>query len=124
VLLLNASLTVRASQANSHSTIGWEKFTDAIIDHVNSKLTGVVFLLWGAFAGKKGARINKVRFIFRDLSDSADHPVAKTKHLILTSPHPSPLSAYRGFIGNNHFKLANAFLEKNGKEAVDWAKLP
>ncbi|KAI9010058.1 uracil-DNA glycosylase-like protein [Hyaloraphidium curvatum] len=106
VLLLNAALSVRAGQANSHQAIGWERFTDAIIDHVNARMAGVVFLLWGAFAGKKGARIDK------------------KKHLVLQSPHPSPLSAHRGFLGNNHFKQANAYLVQKGKTPIDWSSLP
>ena len=102
VLLLNAVLTVRAHQANSHKDIGWEEFTDAAIKAVNAQDRPVVFLLWGAPAGKKAALL--------------DNP----KHLVLKAPHPSPLSAYRGFFGCRHFSQANDFLKKNGAEPVDW----
>lgn len=102
VLLLNASLSVRAGAANSHAEIGWHAFTDAAIHAISEHGEHVVFLLWGAFAGKKEALIDW------------------TKHLVLTSPHPSPLSASRGFFGNNHFKLANEYLQKNGRGEIDW----
>ena len=102
VLLLNAVLTVRAHEANSHRGIGWEEFTDAAIEAVNAKDEPVVFMLWGAPAGRKAALLNN------------------PKHLILTAPHPSPLSAYRGFFGCKHFSKANAFLEENGVGAIDW----
>ena len=103
-LLLNSVLTVEADKPASHANMGWERFTDAIIAAVNQHLTGVVFLLWGAYAQKKGATIN------------AD------KHLILKSVHPSPLSAHRGFLGCRHFSQANEFLIKNGKAAIDWSQ--
>ena len=102
VLLLNASLTVRAGQPNSHQTIGWERFTDRVVELVNDKDEPVVFLLWGANAMKKA------RMVDRD------------KHLVLTSAHPSPLSASRGFFGCNHFKAANEFLMEHYGEAIDW----
>lgn len=102
VLLLNASLSVRAGEANSHADFGWHLFTDAVIGAVSSRCDHVVFMLWGAFAGKKEALIDW------------------TKHLVLTSPHPSPLSASRGFFGNNHFKLANQYLIENGRGEIDW----
>ncbi|CAG2113657.1 unnamed protein product [Medioppia subpectinata] len=106
VLLLNACLTVKAHNANSHSNKGWEQFTDAVIKWLNSNLSGVVFLLWGSYAQKKGSVINK------------------KKHLVLQSAHPSPLSAYRGFLGCKHFSSANDYLKKNGHKAIDWNDLP
>jgi uracil-DNA glycosylase len=102
VLLLNATLTVRARQAGSHQRKGWENFTDAAIKTLAEKRENLVFLLWGNYA------IAKRQFI--DAS----------KHLILTSPHPSPLSASRGFFGNRHFSLTNAYLKKNGIEPIRW----
>jgi uracil-DNA glycosylase len=103
VLLLNATLTVRAHQAGSHQNKGWETFTDAVIKTVSSELEGVVFLLWGGFAKKKSALIDK------------------SKHHILTSGHPSPLSANRGlWFGNNHFSKTNMLLQQMGKPAIDW----
>ena len=102
VLLLNATLTVEKDKANSHSKIGWQIFTDKIIEILNNREKPIVFLLWGNFA------ISKKNFI------------TNPNHLILESPHPSPLSARRGFFGNNHFLLANEFLEKNGIEKIQW----
>lgn len=102
VLLLNATLTVRAHQAGSHQKHGWETFTDSVIQIISNHCDHVVFLLWGAYAGKKS-----------ELVDS-------TKHLILKSVHPSPLSAHSGFFGNHHFSLANNFLLKYGKESIIW----
>ncbi|MFM2225294.1 MAG: uracil-DNA glycosylase [Bacteroidota bacterium] len=102
VFLLNAFLTVRANLPLSHSKIGWETFTDAVIKLIADKNEGVVFLLWGSFAQQKAALINA------------------SKHLILTAPHPSPLSAHRGFLGCNHFIIANQYLEQNGKLKIDW----
>ena len=102
VLLLNAVLTVRAHAAASHQGKGWENFTDAVIREVNKKDAPVVFMLWGSFARSKKAML--------------DNP----KHLILEAPHPSPLSAYRGFFGCNHFKRCNEFLSSNGLTPVDW----
>ncbi len=103
VLLLNATLTVRAHNAGSHQKKGWEQFTDAVIKTVSSQLDGVVFLLWGGFAKKKAALIDKSR------------------HHILTSGHPSPLSANRGlWFGNQHFSKANQLLARMGKEPIDW----
>lgn len=102
VLLLNTVLTVRAHQANSHRGIGWEKFTDAVIEAVNKEDRPIVFLLWGRPAQMKKAMLNN------------------PKHLILEAPHPSPLSAYRGFFGCKHFSQTNAFLEKNNLEPIDW----
>ncbi|XP_068710171.1 uracil-DNA glycosylase-like isoform X1 [Montipora foliosa] len=106
VLLLNACLTVVASKANSHKDKGWEQFTDAVIRWINSNLTGVVFLLWGAYAQKKGSFIDK------------------KKHCVLKAVHPSPLSAHRGFLGCKHFSQANQYLKKVGKKAIDWRSLP
>ncbi|KAH9499176.1 hypothetical protein Btru_004348 [Bulinus truncatus] len=106
VLLLNACLTVKSGQANSHAGHGWEQFTDAVINWLNSNLNGVVFMLWGAYAQKKGARIDK------------------KKHHILTAVHPSPLSAHRGFIGCKHFSKCNELLKKDGKSEIDWTCLP
>jgi uracil-DNA glycosylase len=102
VLLLNTVLTVRAHQANSHQGKGWEKFTDAIIKAVNEKDDPVVFMLWGRPAQTKKAMLNN------------------PKHLILEAPHPSPLSAYRGFFGCKHFSKCNEFLVQNGLEPIDW----
>lgn len=103
VLLLNATLTVRAHQAGSHQKKGWEQFTDAVIQTVSNELEGVVFLLWGGFAKKKSSLIDK------------------TKHHILTSGHPSPLSANRGlWFGNQHFSKTNDLLNRMGKEPIDW----
>lgn len=102
VLLLNTVLTVRAHQANSHQGKGWEHFTDAIIRAVNAQDRPVVYLLWGRPAQ------NKIPML------------TNPKHLILKAPHPSPLSAYRGFFGCKHFSQANEFLKKHGVEPIDW----
>lgn len=102
VLLLNATLTVRAREAGSHQNRGWERFTDVVISALSEKETGVVFLLWGSFAQKKASLIDQ------------------SKHQIFTAPHPSPLSAYRGFLGCKHFSKANAFLKSLGKEEIRW----
>ena len=102
VLLLNTVLTVRAHQPNSHQGHGWEKFTDAIIQAVNAQDRPIVYMLWGKPAQSK-------------------IPMLKNpKHLILKAPHPSPLSAYRGFFGCKHFSQANTFLKENGQEPIDW----
>ena len=102
VLLLNTVLTVRAHEANSHKGIGWEQFTDAVIQIVDKKDDPVVFLLWGTPAQKKAALLHN------------------PNHLILKAPHPSPLSAYRGFFGCKHFSQCNEFLEAHGKTPIDW----
>lgn len=103
VLLLNATLTVRAHQAGSHQKKGWETFTDAVIKTISNEKEGVVFLLWGGFAKKKAALIDK------------------NKHHILTSGHPSPLSANRGYwFGNKHFSKANEILVRNGESPINW----
>lgn len=102
VLLLNTVLTVRAHQANSHKGHGWEQFTDAIIQAVNAQDRPIVYLLWGKPAQSKMPMLTN------------------PKHLILQAPHPSPLSAYRGFFGCKHFSRANAFLEANGESPIDW----
>ena len=102
VLLLNTVLTVEQGQAHSHAKWGWETFTDKVIDVVNDACDNVVFLLWGSHAQKKGQAI-----------DSA-------KHLILQAPHPSPLSAHRGFFGCQHFSQANRYLESVGKSPINW----
>ncbi len=102
VLLLNTVLTVRAHNAFSHAGHGWEQFTDAALKALNEKDEPVVFLLWGAPAGKKAELITN------------------PKHLILKAPHPSPLSAYRGFFGCGHFSKTNEFLIKSGLAAIDW----
>ena len=103
VLLLNAVLTVRAHEAASHKSKGWEKFTDAVIKAISEEKENVVFLLWGGYAKKKGAKI--------------DH----NKHHILTSGHPSPLSANRGYwFGNNHFSQTNTYLKEHGQSEIDW----
>jgi uracil-DNA glycosylase len=102
VLLLNATLTVRENMAGSHQNKGWEDFTDAIIRAVNDKHDHVVFLLWGSYAQKKGAFIDRAR------------------HLVLTAPHPSPLSAHRGFIGCGHFKQTNDYLTAHHRAPINW----
>ncbi len=102
VLLINATLTVRDSQAGSHQKHGWETFTNRVIEVVSQEKSGVVFLLWGRFAQAK-----------ESLIDSG-------KHLILKSAHPSPLSAYNGFFGCRHFSLTNEYLENQGKNRIDW----
>lgn len=102
VLLLNATLTVRAHQAGSHQRRGWEEFTDATIRLLAEEREHLVFILWGAYAQKKGAFIDR------------------NKHLVLTSAHPSPLSAYNGFFGNKHFSQANAYLASHGIEPIDF----
>jgi uracil-DNA glycosylase len=102
VLLLNATLTVRAHLAGSHQNKGWETFTDAAIHKLAEERTGLVFLLWGSYAQKKGEFIDP------------------RKHLVLKSVHPSPLSAHRGFFGNHHFSLANDYLMKQGLTPIDW----
>lgn len=102
VLLLNTVLTVRAHQANSHQGKGWEKFTDAVIEIINQQDRPIVFFLWGRPAQNKKVMLNN------------------PKHLILTAPHPSPLSAYRGFFGCHHFSQANEFLKKYGEKPIDW----
>lgn len=102
VLLLNNVLTVQAHNANSHKDFGWEKFTDAVIEILNQQDQPIVFLLWGKPAQTKCAKLNN------------------KNHLILTAPHPSPLSAYRGFFGCKHFSKANEFLIKNGLSPIDW----
>lgn len=102
VLLLNATLTVRAHQAGSHQKRGWETFTDAVIKTLSDKRENLVFILWGSYAQSKAALIDS------------------SKHLVLKSVHPSPLSAHRGFFGNHHFTLCNDYLTKRGKEKIDW----
>lgn len=102
VLLLNATLTVKARQAGSHQKKGWEEFTDAVIRHISEEKQEVVFMLWGAYAQKKGSIIDDSR------------------HLVLKSPHPSPFSADRGFFGNGHFKKANEYLQEKGKDEIEW----
>ncbi|MGL6258370.1 uracil-DNA glycosylase [Vibrio sp. WXL103] len=102
VLLLNTVLTVEQGKAHSHAKSGWETFTDKVIEAINLHQSGVVFLLWGAHAQKKG------RFIDRD------------KHHVLSAPHPSPLSAHRGFFGCKHFSMTNQILNSQSKEEIDW----
>ena len=102
VLLLNTVLTVRAGQAHSHALLGWERFTDEVVNQINQNREHVVFMLWGSHAQKKGAFIDRGR------------------HLVLTSPHPSPLSAYRGFFGSKPFSQTNAYLQKHGQTPIDW----
>lgn len=105
VLLLNASLTVEQHSAGSHQGKGWEEFTDAVIRTINDQHEHVVFLLWGSYAQKKGAFIDR------------------KKHLVLQAPHPSPLSSYRGFSGCKHFSQANAYLTQQNRTPIDWSKL-
>ena len=102
VLLLNAVLTVEKGMANSHQGKGWEQFTDRIIQVLNQKTEGLVFMLWGGYAQKKGGMIDGSR------------------HLVLKAPHPSPLSAHRGFFGCRHFSRANEYLMTQGKDPIDW----
>lgn len=102
VLLLNAVLSVEQGRAGSHQGRGWETFTDAIVARLNEECEHLVFLLWGSYAQKKGAKVDRQR------------------HCVLSSPHPSPLSAHRGFFGCNHFREANAYLVQNGREPIDW----
>lgn len=102
VLLLNAVLTVEAAKAGSHQGKGWEQFTDKIIEVVNQECNNVVFMLWGSYAQKKGAAIDQAR------------------HLVLKAPHPSPLSAYRGFFGCRHFSQANSYLVQHNKQPINW----
>lgn len=102
VLLLNSVLTVEQSNAGAHQSKGWETFTDQIIQVVNQHCDNVVFLLWGSYAQKKGACIDQAR------------------HLVLKAPHPSPLSAHRGFLGCQHFSQTNQYLQQQGKVPIDW----
>lgn len=102
VLLLNATLTVRAHQAASHAGHGWETFTDAVVRHLATEREHLVFMLWGSYAQRKGAFIDRQR------------------HLVLASAHPSPLSASRGFFGNHHFSQANAYLAAHGQQPIAW----
>ena len=102
VLLLNATLTVHANRAGSHQNHGWEKFTDKVIQILAHEKENLVFMLWGSFAQKKGELIDRNR------------------HLVLTSPHPSPLSSYRGFFGNKHFSQTNQYLEMHGIDPIQW----
>ena len=102
VLLLNATLTVRAHAAGSHQRRGWEQFTDAVIRTLADERAGLVFMLWGNYAKAKGARIDR------------------TKHLVLTAPHPSPLSAYNGFFGCKHFSKVNDYVTAHGETPIDW----
>jgi uracil-DNA glycosylase len=105
VLLLNATLSVQAGQAGSHQKKGWEQFTDAVIDHLNREREHLVFVLWGSYAQKKGAFIDR------------------KKHLVLTCVHPSPLSAHRGFFGSKPFSQINKYLQAHGQTPIDW-RLP
>ena len=102
VLLLNAVLTVEQSRAGSHQGKGWEKFTDRVVSELNDGRSNLVFMLWGSYAMKKGAMIDRSR------------------HLVLTAPHPSPLSAHRGFFGCRHFSKANRYLWEHGQEPIRW----
>ena len=102
VLLLNATLTVEQAQAGSHQGKGWEAFTDKAIQHLNEQREGLVFMLWGSYAQKKGQFIDT------------------QKHLVLKAPHPSPLSAHRGFFGCGHFSQANQYLQGRGETPIDW----
>jgi uracil-DNA glycosylase len=103
VLLLNAVLTVERGQAAAHQGKGWEQFTDRIVSELNEHRESMVFMLWGSYAMKKGAHIDRDR------------------HLVLTAPHPSPLSAHRGFFGCRHFSKANAWLQQHGQAPIHWA---
>ncbi|SET60012.1 Uracil-DNA glycosylase [Paenibacillus sp. NFR01] len=103
VLMLNAVLTVREGQPNSHKGLGWERFTDAVMEKLNERKEPLVFILWGSHAQAKGAFIDPAR------------------HLVIQSPHPSPFSAHRGFLGSRPFSRANRFLESHGMTAIDWS---
>lgn len=103
VLLLNATLTVEQAKAGSHQKKGWEEFTDAVIAALNAQREGLVFVLWGSYAQKKGAVIDR------------------QKHRVLESPHPSPLSAHRGFFGNHQFSAINEYIEQRGEPTINWA---
>jgi len=103
VLLLNAVLTVERGQAGSHQGKGWEQFTDTIVQLLNDEREGLVFMLWGSYAMKKGVVINS------------------KKHLVLKAPHPSPLSAHRGFLGCRHFSSANHYLQQHQVSPIDWS---
>jgi uracil-DNA glycosylase len=105
VLLLNSVLSVECARAASHQGRGWEQFTDRVIDTINREREGVVFMLWGSYAQRKGAIIDD------------------TRHCVLRAPHPSPLSAHRGFFGCGHFRAANDYLEARGETPIDW-RLP
>jgi uracil-DNA glycosylase len=105
VLLLNATLSVEAGRAGSHQNKGWEQFTDAVIEHLNREREHLVFVLWGSYAQKKGAHIDR------------------RKHLVLSSPHPSPLSAHRGFFGSKPFSKINKYLQAHGQTPIHW-RLP
>ena len=102
VMLLNATLTVRQGQAGSHQRCGWEQFTDAVISRLSVERSNLVFMLWGSYAGQKVALIDS------------------TRHCILRSAHPSPLSAYRGFFGNHHFQLCNDYLQRHNIKGIEW----
>ncbi|PHS14955.1 MAG: uracil-DNA glycosylase [Kangiella sp.] len=102
VLLLNTVLTVEQGQAHSHKHLGWEKFTDVVIEKINQHNEAIVFLLWGAHAQKKGAQVDQ------------------SKHLVLKAPHPSPLSAHRGFLGCKHFSMVNEYLVSKGNKEINW----
>lgn len=102
VLLLNATLTVRANSAGSHQNKGWEEFTDAVIKIISEQKEEIVFLLWGSYAQKKGSFIDT------------------KKHLVLQSAHPSPFAAHKGFLGNRHFSKTNTYLKSVGKKEIDW----
>jgi uracil-DNA glycosylase len=106
VLLLNSVLTVRAHAANSHRGHGWERFTDRVVEVLNAQPQGLIFLLWGTPAAQKAARVDASR------------------HLVLRAPHPSPLSAHRGFLGCDHFRRANQWLEARGETPIDWSLPP
>ena len=103
ILLLNAVLTVEEGKVNAHKDKGWEQFTDKVISVINAQCENVVFVLWGAYAQKKGKHIDT------------------SKHLVINDPHPSPLSAYRGFFGSKPFSRVNAYLKSHGKEPIGWA---
>src|SRR5690606_30146543 len=102
VLLINSVLTVEQGHAGAHQGKGWETFTDRVIDALNTERDGIVFLLWGSYAQKKGQFIDRKR------------------HCVLTAPHPSPLSAHRGFLGCKHFSKTNAYLREHGQAEIDW----
>lgn len=133
MLLLNAVLTVKAHNANSHKDKGWEMFTDAVVQWLNNNLEGVVFMLWGSYAQKKGAAISRVGLgclnantlkpLFIVQRSPFSSSAFQKRHHVLQAVHPSPLSAHRGFFGCRHFSKANELLRKSGKSPVNWKAL-
>lgn len=118
VLMLNATLTVRANTAGSHQNKGWEKFTDAVVKILSDQKENLVFILWGAYAQKKVLR--PIRQAHGEQAQDGGSLIDENKHLVIRSAHPSPLSAYAGFFGSKPFSQANSYLIFTGKEPIDW----